>query len=347
MSSEAGLERDASMIRVALLDDYQGVALDLVGRDTLGAGVEARAFPDHVDAEQAVVERLAGFEAVVAMRERTPFPARVLERLPRLGLLVTTGMSNASIDTAAATRLGIVVSGTRSVGHPTAELTWGLILALARRLVDEHENVRADRWQTTLGVELHGKVLGVIGLGTLGSRVAAIGRAFGMEVLAWSLHLTAERAAAAGAARVTKEDLLTRSDVVTIHLRLSDRTRGLLGARDLAMMKASAFLVNTSRGPIVDEEALVRALARGTIAGAGVDVYDREPLPAGHPLRRAPNIVTTPHLGYVTRENYAVYYRDAAEDVRAFLDGRPVRVLNPDVLESPARRRPGHHTGRG
>jgi len=328
-------------VRVALLDDYQGVALAMADWGALGAGVRTEAFGDHLKNPAAVADRLGPFDVIVAMRERTPFTEPLLARLPGLRLLVTTGMANASIDLAAATRLGIVVCGTEGLHYPTAELTWGLILALARHIPHEHQATRDGAWQTTLGVGLRGKALGVIGLGRLGAQVAAIGGAFGMRVLAWSQNLTPERAAERGVERVTEDDLLARSDVVTIHLKLSPRTTGLIGARELGMMKRTAFLVNTSRGPIVEERALLDALTRGGIAGAGLDVFDDEPLPADHPFRRLPNAVVTPHLGYVTRETYEVFYRDAAEDVRAFLDGRPVRVLNPDVLSPPGPRRVG------
>ncbi len=327
------------MTSIAVLDDYQGVALTLADWRALGAGARVEAFRDHLKDERAVAERLEPFDVIVAMRERTPFSERLLARLPRLRLLITTGMANASIDLAAATRLGIVVCGTGSLGYPTTELTWGLILALARRIPHEHQATREGRWQTTLGVGLRGKALGVIGLGRLGSQAAAVGGAFGMVVLAWSQHLTPARAAECGAELVTKDALLSRSDVVTIHLKLSPRTTGLIGARELGMMKRTAFLVNTSRGPIVEERALLDALVRDRIAGAALDVFDDEPLPPEHPFRRLPNVVVTPHLGYVTRENYEVFYRDALDDVRAFLAGSPVRVLDPGVLSSPALRR--------
>lgn len=326
------------MFRIALLDDYQGVALEMAGWAALGPGATVKAFRDHLGNEAALLRRLAPFGAVVAMRERTPFPESVLMGLPRLRLLVTTGMANASIDVDAATRLGIVVAGTEGLAPPTVELTWALILAAARRIPQEDRATRAGRWQTSLGAGLHGKTLGVIGLGRLGSQVAAIGRAFGMRLVAWSQNLTADRAASCGAALVSKEALLAQSDVVTIHLKLSARTRGVLGAPDLRRMKRTAYLVNTSRGPIVEERALIDALRRGAIAGAALDVYDTEPLPRRHPFLSLGNVVLTPHLGYVTRENYEVFYRDAAEDVAAFLRGTPARVLNPAVLTSAARR---------
>jgi phosphoglycerate dehydrogenase-like enzyme len=262
------------------------------------------------------------------MRERTPFGADLLARLPRLRLLVTTGMANASIDLAAARERGVVVCGTGSLPSPTAELTWGLILALLRHVPAEDARLRGGGWQTTVGTELAGRTLGVIGLGRLGRRVARVARAFEMDVLAWSQNLDPDEARRHGAEPVGREELLSRADVVTIHLRLSGRTRGLIGAAELARMKPSAVLVNTSRGPIVDEAALVAALRDGVIAGAGLDVYETEPLPPGHPLRSAPNTVLTPHLGYVTSGTYARFYADAVEDIAAFGRGAPVRVLN-------------------
>jgi phosphoglycerate dehydrogenase-like enzyme len=317
------------MVRVAVLDDYQGVARETADWSVLPPGTEVQVFRDHLVDEAAVAARLEGFDVVVAMRERTPFRRSLLTRLPALRLLVTTGMRNASIDVAAANEAGVVVCGTGGGGGSTAELTWGLILALLRQIPREDAATRAGSWQTTLGVDLEGKTLGVLGLGRLGTRVATVGRAFRMEVIAWSQNLTAERAAAAGATLVPKDELLRRADVVSIHLVLSDRTRGLLGARELALMRPTAYLVNTSRGPIVDEAALVEALRAGRIAGAGLDVFDQEPLPPGHPLLTAPRTVLTPHLGYVTRETYRVFFGDAVEDIGAFLAGTPLRVLSP------------------
>jgi phosphoglycerate dehydrogenase-like enzyme len=327
-----------SAVRVALLDDYQGVAPRMGDWSALGPEVEVHSFRDHLANEQALAARLTPFAVIVAMRERTPFPESLLTRLPALRLLITTGMANASIDVDAATRLGIVVSGTRSLKSPPTELTWALILALARRLPAEHEAIRRGEWQTSLGIGLQDKVLGVMGLGSLGSQVAGVGRAFGMGIIAWSQNLTVPRAEECGAALVSKDELLARSDVLTIHLRLSARTRGLIGARELAMMKPTAYLVNTSRGPIVDEEALLGALTARRIGGAGLDVFDEEPLPRAHPFRSLDNVVLTPHIGYVTRENYELYYQDAADGVRAFLAGTPMRLLNPHVLRSPGLR---------
>lgn len=316
-------------MRVAILDDYQDVALASADWAALPAGTEVVAFRDHLTDEAAIAERLRGFECVVAMRERTPFPRTLLQRLPNLRLLVTTGGRNASFDMNAASEQGIVVCGTGGVGTPTAELTWGLLLGLARQIPAEDRAVREGRWQTTLGVGMAGRTLGIVGLGNLGSQVARVGRAFGMQVVAWSQNLTAERAAEHEATLVTKDELFARSDYVSIHLLLSGRTRGLIGEHELGLMKPSAYLVNTSRGPIVEEEALVRALRERRIAGAGLDVFDIEPLPAGHAFLSLDNVILTPHLGYVTDESYAVFYGDVVEDIRAFMNGTPIRVVEP------------------
>jgi phosphoglycerate dehydrogenase-like enzyme len=315
------------MTRVAILDDYQGVALELADWRSLGPGVSVHSFRERLSGEDTLARRLADFEVIVAMRERTPFPRSVLERLPKLKLLVTTGMRNVAIDSKAAAELGIVISGTGMLTPPTGELTWGLILALARHIPEEARRMRNGGWQTAVGVGLNGKVLGVVGLGKLGSEVARVGRAFQMEVIAWSQNLTAEHAASLGATRVEKEELFESADFITIHLILSKRTRGLVTAHELSLMKPTAYLINTSRGPIVDESALIETLAHRKIAGAALDVYDEEPLPADHPLRKLDNVVLTPHLGYVTVENYRKCYGDAVENIRAFLAGHPTRII--------------------
>jgi phosphoglycerate dehydrogenase-like enzyme len=317
------------MMRVAILDDYQNVARRMADWSALPTGASVQVFQDHLADLAAVATRLAEFEVVVAMRERTPFTRALLERLPRLKLLVTTGMRNASIDVVAAAERGVLVCGTAGLPYPTAELTWALILGLVRRIPVEDRATREGRWQVSVGEGLNGKTLGVLGLGTLGSRVARVGRAFEMTVLAWSQNLTAARAAEVGAALVSKDELLSRADVVSVHLVLGERTRGLIGARELGLMKPSAYLVNTSRGPIVDEAVLIRALREGRLAGAGLDVFDEEPLPLDHPFRRLANVVITPHLGYVTEETYRIFYGQALEDIRAFLRGEPVRVIKP------------------
>jgi phosphoglycerate dehydrogenase-like enzyme len=313
--------------RIAILDDYQGVALSVADWPSLGAGVSLHPIHERIGSEDELAERLRTFDVIVAMRERTPFPASLIERLPTLKLLVTTGRRNAAIDVKAATARGIVVSGTATLAMPPVELTWGLILSLARHIPRESMAMRSGAWQTTIGVGLHGKMLGVVGLGRLGSDVARIGKAFGMDVIAWSQNLTREKTDPLGVELVDKESLFRRSDIVSVHLVLSDRTRGIVGEHDLTMMKPTAFLINTARGPIVDEHALIRALRHSVISGAGLDVFDEEPLPPDHPLRRLENVVLTPHLGYVTAENYRLAYGEAVENIRAFLAGSPLRVI--------------------
>lgn len=314
-------------MRIAILDDYQNVALSLADWDSLRADVEV--FTRHIADRDELVRSLAGFDVVVAMRERTPFPQEVLARLPDLRLLVTTGHRNASIDVEAAARHGIVVCGTGYLPHPTAELTWALILAALRHLPREERAMREGGWQSTLGTSLHGGTLGLLGLGRLGSRVARIGQAFGMRTIAWSHNLTPDRAAEHDVTAVSRQRLFAESDVLSIHLVLSGRTRGLVGAAELAAMKPTALLVNTSRGPVVDEAALVAALRQRRIGGAALDVYDTEPLPPDHPLRSLPNTVLTPHIGYVTSDVYEIFYRDAVADIAAFAEGSPVRVISP------------------
>lgn len=315
-----------SLGSLAILDDYQGVARGMVDWDRV-PGLRVEVFRDTLKTEAALAERLAPFDAILAMRERTPFPASLIRRLPNLRLLVTTGERNRAIDLAACQEAGITVCGTLSVGAPTVDIAWGLIINLMRDIPRQQQALRAGLWQTGLGTALEGRTLGVIGLGKLGGRMARIGQAFGMRVLAWSQNLTEEAAAAAGAMRVPKERLLEEADVVTLHLILSERSRGIIGAADLARMKPTAYLVNTSRGPLVDQRALITALEEGRIAGAGLDVFDEEPLPQGHPLLAAPNTLLTPHLGYVSRQNYEAYFEGALEAVEAFLAGAPVRVL--------------------
>ncbi len=314
-------------MRIAVLDDYQDVARSMADWSTLPGEVDF--YGASPTEPSALIARLDPYDALVAMRERTPFSAALLEALPNLRLLVTTGMRNAAIDVAAAHRLGITVSGTPSPGHATAELTFAIILALARGLVDQAVSVADGGWQVGLGSDLRGATLGLLGLGRLGAQVAAMGQAFGMEVVAWSENLTAERSAAHGVELVGKHDLFTRADFVSIHLRLSERTQGLVGVAELAQMRPSAYLVNTSRGPIVDETALLDAVRTGVIAGAGLDVYSAEPLPAEHPFRSEPRILTTPHIGYVTRETYAVFYAGAVEAIAAWAAGTPIRELSP------------------
>ncbi|MFF4700784.1 D-2-hydroxyacid dehydrogenase family protein [Streptomyces chattanoogensis] len=314
--------------RCAVLDDYQDVALSMADWSPLDGSVDVRTLRRPFGSEDEVVEAIGDCEIVVAMRERTPFPASLLARLPRLRLLITSGMRNASIDLAAAARHGVTVCGTASNTEPPVELTWALILGLARNVVTESTTLRAGGWQSTLGADLHGRRLGLLGLGKIGTRVARVGQAFGMDVVAWSRNLTPERAAETGVtATATKEELLETSDFVSVHLVLGDRTRGLIGAPELRRMRRTAYLVNTSRAAIVDQSALVEALREGRIAGAGLDVFAQEPLPADHPLRTLPNVLALPHLGYVTRRNYEGYFREAVENIQGFLAGKVVREL--------------------
>lgn len=316
-------------LRCAVLDDYQGVALTVADWSALRDAVAVDVFREHLADEDALVDAIGGHEIVVIMRERTPFPRSVFERLPRLKLLVTTGMRNASVDTAAAAEHGVVVCGTGGLSTGTVELTWALILNLVRGVSTENASLRAGGpWQSTLGMDLAGQRLGVLGLGRIGAQVARIGLAFGMDVAAWSQNLTAQAAERAGVRlAASKAELLESSDLVTIHLVLSDRTRGLLSRDELARMRPTSYLVNTSRAGIVDQPALIEALRAGRLAGAGLDVFDAEPLPADHPFRALPNVLATPHLGYVTRNGYEIFYREAVEDIVAFLDGNPIRTL--------------------
>ncbi|MGE0152256.1 MAG: D-2-hydroxyacid dehydrogenase family protein [Reyranellaceae bacterium] len=317
------------MVKVAVLDDYQNVALKMADWSVLPKDARVTVFNDHVADRAKVIERLRDFDVLCVMRERTPLPRAIIEALPKLKLIVTTGMRNFSIDMKAAQERGVAVCGTGGVGHPTAELTWALILGFMRNIHVDGQAMREGGWQTRLGRGLKGRTLGLVGLGNLGGRVARIGVAFGMNVLAWSQNLTHGRAGEVGAQFSGKEELLRQSDIVSIHLVLSDRSRGLIGRQELALMKQDAVLVNTSRGPIVDEPALIDALQNRRIGGAALDVYDVEPLPRDHPFRHMPNVLLTPHVGYVTDDNYAVLYRETVEDVKAFLEGKPVRVLQP------------------
>lgn len=314
--------------RIAILDDYQNVALDCANWGSLPKGCDITVFSQYLGPESSVIEALKNFEIIVAMRERTPFPASLIQSLPNLKLLVTTGMRNLAIDMQAARKQGIPVCGTAMAPHAAFEHTWALILAITKNIPREDHSMRAGGWQTGVGVGLNGKTLGVLGLGKLGSKVARVGLAFDMKVIAWSQNLTEQRAKECGVTRVDKETLFRQSDILTIHLILGERTRGIVGKDELALMKPSAFLVNTSRGPIVDEDALIERLLAKAIAGAAIDVYDIEPLPVHHPLRALENTVLTGHTGYVLRETFELAYGEALEDVKAWLDGKPVRVLN-------------------
>jgi phosphoglycerate dehydrogenase-like enzyme len=315
-------------MRLSILDDYQGVALEMADwaplrRRGIDIVVERKPFAGEDEAARALVDS----EIVAAMRERTPFPRTLVDRLSKLKLLVTTGMRNASFDMAALGERGVVVCGTEGGGLDTAELTWGLILGAARQIAEDHRDMRDGLWQTRIGHRIAGKTLGLLGLGRLGAAVARVGLAFDMKVIAWSQNLTTERAAAVDVQHVDKEALLRRSDVLSVHLVLSPRSRGLIGRDEIALMKRGAILVNTSRGPIVDSEAVVEALDAGRLGYAAFDVYDREPLPADHPLRRARNVLLTPHVGYVTEENYQSAYPQIVENIAAYLDGKPMRVI--------------------
>lgn len=309
-------------MQVAVLDDYQNVALQMADWTPVTERADLTVFTDHLSDPDELVERLAGFDVVMVMRERTPLPRSIIERLPRLKMIASTGPFNASIDMAAAQEHGIVVGITGGTVASTVELTWALILAAARNLVGESASVRAGGWQTSVGRELSGRTLGVLGLGRIGARVARIGEAFGMKVIAWSQNLTPDAAAEAGATLVTKNELFATADVLTIHMKLSERSTGLVGAAELGMMKPTAFLVNTSRGPIIDEAALVEALQRRAIAGAALDVFDTEPLPVGHPLRTLDNVLATPHIGYVADRPYRIFFRDAVAAISGWLEGQ-------------------------
>ena len=307
-------------MKVAILDDYQNVAMQLADWSAVRRHAEITVFNDHLADPVAVVERLRPFDVVCVMRERTPLTREILQRLPSLRLIASTGPRNASIDTQAATDLGISVTATGYDATPTIEFTWSLILASMRRIDREAASLKAGGWQTSLGSNLRGKSLGVVGLGNIGKEVARIGLAFGMKVMAWSQNLTEEKASAAGASLVDKQTLFREADIVTVHLVLSRRTRGLIAAPELALMKPTARLVNTSRGPIVDEPALIEALKERRIAGAAVDVFETEPLPADHPFRKLGNILATPHIGYVTDDLYRTFYGDAAASITKWLE---------------------------
>jgi phosphoglycerate dehydrogenase-like enzyme len=306
--------------KIAVLDDYQSVALESADWSVLRDRADITVFQNHLADPDAVIERLLPFDVVCAMRERTPLPRNVIERLPNLKLIASTGPGNASIDVAAAGEHGIAVVHTGYRSDPTIELTWALILASARHVVTESNSVRSDGWQRTVGTDLRGKTLGVLGLGRIGSQVARVGSAFGMNLIAWSQNMTPEAATAAGAILVSKDQLFEQADILTIHLVLSSRTRGLVGAAELERMKPTALLINASRGPIVDEHALITVLTNKHIAGAAIDVFDIEPLPPSHPFRTLDNVLATPHIGYVSAGLYATFYEDTVSNIRKWLD---------------------------
>jgi len=317
------------MRKLAIIDDYEKLALAFGDWDKLPAEIQLDVFADHLDEETAIVDRLLPYEMLVIMRERTPFPRSLIEKLSNLKLLITTGPRNHSIDLAACSEKGIVVCGTESGKNPPSEHTWALILALLKSIPQADRETRMGRWGGAVTTELYGKTLGILGLGRLGTKVAQVGLAFGMKVIAWSQNLTESRASEVGALRVEKDELFADSDIISIHLVLSDRTRGLVGEREIGLMKPGAYIVNTSRGPIIQEKALIEALKAEKIAGAGIDVFDIEPLPRDHPFLTFANTVITPHIGYVSRENFQTYFKQATEDVAAWLNGQPIRVLNP------------------
>jgi len=316
------------MVRAAILDDYQNVALKFADWSAIAKDVQVKVFNAPLGDDNAVIKTLQGFAIVNMMRERTPFNRKVIEGLPDLKLLITTGARNNSIDLKACAEFGVTVCGTAGFGNPTAAIAVGLMLELTRHIGFENARMKAGApWQVTVGHDLDGKTLGVLGLGKLGQRVAGVAKALGMKVIAWSQNLTPEKAKESGTEYVSKEDLFRNADVISIHVVLSDRTRGLVRAKDLGLMKKTAYLINTSRGPIVEEKALIAALNSKSIAGAGLDVFDIEPLPTDHPFRKMDNVVLTPHLGYVSEENYRTFYSGVVEDIRAWLDGKPVRML--------------------
>ena len=314
-------------MRIALIEDYQDAARSSADWGSLPADTEIVAFHDHVEDEDALVERLADFDVVVGVRQRTQFTRTLFARLPKLKLLMNGG--GAAIDMPAATEHGVTVCTLGGTNTATAEHAWALLLSLARQIPQEDRAMREGRWQTTLGWGLERRTLGIVGLGNLGSQVASVGRAFGMQVIAWSPNLTVERATEKGATLVTKDELFEQADFISVHVTLTDESRGLIGARELALMKPTAFIVNTSRGPILDERALTAALTERRIAGAGIDVFDVEPIPRDHPFLSLDNIIVTPHLGFVTRESYGIFYRHAVENIAAFIGGNPIRVVQP------------------
>jgi D-3-phosphoglycerate dehydrogenase len=318
------------MLKAAILDDYQSVALKFADWSAISKDVEVKVFDQPFASQAETIKALQGFAIVAGMRERTPFPRAVIEALPDLKLLITTGAKNNSFDVKAANERGVTVCGTGNVGNPTVGIAFGLMLELTRHIGFENARMKAgESWQTTIGLDLEGMTLGIVGLGKLGQRVAAIGQAFGMKVIAWSQNLTPDKAKEAGVDYASREELFAKADFVSIHLVLSDRSRGLITADDLGRMKKTAYLINTARAPIVDQAALLKALQAKQIGGAGLDVFEVEPLPSDHPYRALDNVVLTPHLGYVSEQNYRKYFPDIVADIRAFLDGKPVRVITP------------------
>ncbi len=316
------------MTRIAVLDDYQNVALTMADWSPVQSQAEVTVFNDYLDPDTELVSALTDFEVVCIMRERSRFPAEVLEQLPNLKLLITSGANNAAIDLEAATRLGITVCGTQSPGHAASELTWALILGLSRHIVAEDNSVRDGRWQTTVGRDLHGQTIGIVGLGRHGANIARYAQAFNMRVLAWSQNLTQERCDEVGVELADRDTMLRESDIITVHLKMGQRYRGLVDDSFFEQMKETAYIINTSRGPIIQEDALLKALNEGKIAGAGLDVYEQEPLPLDHPLRSMPNTLLTSHVGYVTEQTYEVFYGQTVDAILAWLAGEPIRQLS-------------------
>ena len=318
------------MVRVAVLDDYQNVALSHADWTPVAKDAEIKVFTKPFASEAEAIKAQQGYAIDAGMRERTPFPRRVIEALPDLKLLITTGAKNNAFDVKACAERGITVCGTGTVGNPTTGIVFGLMLELTRKIGLENARMKAgEPWQITIGQDLEGLTLGIVGLGKLGQRVATIAKAFGMKTIAWSQNLTPEKAKDAGVDFASREELFAKADFVTIHYQLGERSRGLITGADIARMKPSAYLINTARAPIVDQAALLKALQGRKIAGAGLDVFEVEPLPLDHPYRKLDNVVITPHLGYVSEQNYRKYFPDIVEDIRAFLDGKPVRVIAP------------------
>ena len=321
------------MVHIAVIDDYQSVAEKLADWDSLPAGTQVDFYQDHVSDLESLVDRLGDYQIIQFMRERTPFTKNLIDALPQLELLSGTGGNFRSFDIEAATERGVLITRSGGAGSSTEELAWGLILSVARCIPQEDRAMREGRWQTQLGVGLSGRKLGVIGMGRLGSRVARIGQAFGMELLAWSPWQTVERAAENNAKYLPREQFFSQADVITIHIPLTEESVGLVNAQDLKNMKSSAYLINTARGPIVNETDLVEALQAGSIAGAGLDVFDEEPLPSDHPLLKVPNTVLTPHIGFVSEESYRAFYTNGLDNIKAYLAGNPTNMVNPEALE--------------
>ena len=321
-------------MKIAVLDDYLSVANQFGDWQQFSESHTVTFFSDHISDENTLIERLQEFDIIMGMRERTPFSASILKNLPNLKLLVTSGLRNASFDIATATQLGILVCGTGGSGEGPTELTWALILGLLRQIPLEQSNTQNGSWGTTLGVGLKGKTIGLLGLGHIGGLVAAIANAFQMNVIAWSQNMTPKLAQENNATLVSKQELFEQSDILSIHVRLSERTRDLVASAELNLMKDTSYIINISRGPIINEQALIEALKQNTIAGAGLDTFDIEPLPLDHPLLHLPNVLITPHIGYVTHEGYRAYYEGATQDIAGFISGSPENMINPEIFES-------------